>query len=139
MNRFLCTAAVLAVAIGALFAVQPAFAADRGCVGDALSGLASPAKLTPSQIAKKGGNTTGHVVMVIDEACKTFESPATAAAAAMKDAGYTPKEIGDVMISGFHLNVVESAGVFADLGFDATQIAKMLAGSYSQTALASAQ
>jgi hypothetical protein len=54
MVRLLRRAAVMAVAVGAFFVVQPAFAAS-GCSGDAVSGLASPAQLSPSEIAKHGG------------------------------------------------------------------------------------
>ena len=138
MFRFARLAAVLAVTLGAFIATQAALAAPN-CGGKATSGLAAGAGLTPSAVGKHGGANAGHVNKLIREVCAETDSPPTAAAAAMQDAGYEPAEIGDVLVSGFDQTVLESAEIFAYLGFDATEIAEMLLETYAQTPLEGAQ
>ena len=129
MHRIARRVAVAVLALAAVVAVQPAFAGTASCSGDATSTLATRSGLSPSVIAAHGGTTSGAVNKLIADVCAATQSAPTAAAAAMQAANYAPTDIGDVLEGGFGQTVLESAGIFAYLGFDASEIASMLLGS----------
>src|SRR5262245_49860740 len=109
-------------ALGVVAAWPSAFAADTSCLGTATAGLAEQGLTTKAiGVHANPDMSVKQVVKFLDGACAAGSSPAKAAAQLLKQAAYTPAQVGNALIGGFASNASEAAQIFKEIGYTATE------------------